>query len=273
MENSGKNKEKEKIPVIIDLEFTGLDNQFIRDNEIIQVKMMNIKNRRKVCRNFNSQKSLSAYNKLRHRVDRYIDEPYFSESEFEKMLNTINVSIDDAVFYGFGTSMDIKMLQKYNIYISIIDIREHFQKTEYAYRIATEGSGLEEVYLIVTGKYPDKKISHSDVSELLLIKKLYDKMLETPTSEYMEIVPHGFAAGMKIRDYVEKYRRQAEGYMYNNHDEFSRAIDHFLYEVYYKIDYDDDDDEFNENDSHWDCLDEEENDCLDEDDSVEFDPF
>lgn len=242
MEKSGKNKEKEKIPVIIDLEFTGLDNQFIYDNEIIQVKMMNLKNRRKICRNFNSKKSISAYGKLSHRVDRYIDEPYFSKSEFEKMLDTINISIDDAVFYGFGTSMDIKMLQKYNIYISIIDIREHFQKTEYAYRMATEGSGLEEVYLIVTGEYPDKKISHSDVSELLLIKKLYDKMLETPAEKYMKIVPHGFAAGMKIKDYVEKYRRQAEGYMYNNNDEFSIAIDHFLYEA---SRYDNDDYQFN----------------------------
>jgi hypothetical protein len=253
-----KGKEKEKIPVIIDLEFTGLDNQFIYDNEIIQVKIMNIKNRRKVCSNFNSHKPLSAYNKLTHRVDRYKNEPYFSKSEFEKILGSINVSIDDALFYGFGTSMDIKMLKKYNIYISIIDIREYFQKTEYAYRMATKGSGLEEVYLIVTEKYPDKKIRHSDVSELLIIKKLYDKMLETPSSEYVLIVPHGFAAGMKIKDYVEKYRRQAEGYMYNNTDEFSRAIDHFLYETYYKFDYDyDDGDDYqsNENDSCSDCLD------------------
>ncbi len=213
---------------IIDIEFTGLDRTFINDNEIIQVKMMNIKNRKKVCRNFNSKKPLSAHTQLEHRVTKYIDCPYFSDSEFNNMLNEIELEIGNTKFYGFGNSMDIKMLQKYNIYISIIDIREHFQKTEYAYRMATEGSSLEATYLIVTGKYPDKKISHSDVSELLLIEKLYYKMLKTPAKEYMAIVPHGHCAGMQICDYVVNYRRAADGYRYNNNDEFAKALDYYI---------------------------------------------
>lgn len=42
---------------LIDLEFTGLDNSIIDDNEIIQVKILNFNNKKSIIKNFNSKKN------------------------------------------------------------------------------------------------------------------------------------------------------------------------------------------------------------------------
>ena len=42
-----------------------------------------------------------------------------------------------ADFFGFGVEQDKKMLAKYGWHVAIEDIRTHFQKTEFAYRMAS----------------------------------------------------------------------------------------------------------------------------------------
>jgi len=216
---------------IIDLEFTGLDNSFITDNEIIQVKMINVTNKKSIIRNFNSKKQLSAYAQLEHNVLRYEDCPMFSVNEFTKMLSEINLSID-AEFWGFGIEQDVKMLAKYGCNISIKDIRTHYQKTKFAYRMATEGSGLESTYLIINGEYPPT-VNHADLSEMYLIEKLFEKMREYEADTYISVVPFGHCAGMSISDYIQKYRRQADGYRYNNSDAFAFALNNAINELEY----------------------------------------
>jgi hypothetical protein len=61
---------------LIDLEFTGLDNSIISDNEIIQVKILNVNNKKSIIKNFNSKKELSAYTQLEHKIVRYEDCPF-----------------------------------------------------------------------------------------------------------------------------------------------------------------------------------------------------
>ncbi len=222
---------------IIDLEFTGLDNSFINDNEIIQVKILNLKNNKKIIKNFNSLKELGAYAQLEHRTARYTGCPLFSKEEFDAMLTQIDLSIDSE-FWGFGVTQDLLMLSAYNINITINDIRTFYQCTEFAYRMATEGSGLEPTYLIVTGEYPPI-ISHSDFSEMVLIETLFHKMKEYDADNYMSIVPFGHCSGMSISDYVQEYRRQADGYRYNNSDTFAYSLDAAIGE----LEYDDDDDD------------------------------
>ena len=224
---------------LIDVEFTGLDNSVVSDNEIIQVKILNVHNKKSVIKNFNSKKTLSAYTQLEHKVARYNDCPFFSLDELVGMLNEIEISID-ADFFGFGVQMDEKMLAKYGWHVSIQDIRTHFQRTEFAYRMATEGSGLEPTYLIVTGEYPPKA-SHADFSEMILIEKLFEKMKEYDADTYMSVVPFGHCSGMSITDYVQNNRRQADGYRYNNSDEFSLSLSNAIDELEYANDFDDDD--------------------------------
>jgi len=242
--NSPQNPPLQQTAVIgcalIDLEFTGVDNSIITDNEIIQVKIINVNNKKSVIKNFNSKKELSAYTRLEHKIIRYEDCPIFSLDELVGMLTQINLSID-ADFWGFGVEQDIKMLAKYGWHISIKDIRAHFQKTKFAYRMATEGSGLEPTYLIVTGEYPPT-VSHADFSEMCLIEKLFEKMREYEADAYMSVVPFGHCSGMSISDYVQEYRRQSDGYRYNNSDAFASALDNVIEELeYVEDDFDDND--------------------------------
>lgn len=215
---------------IIDFEFTGLDNSFITDNEIIQVKICNFDRSdfggspKWILRNFNSKKNLSAHTQLEHQVLKYEAHPFFTLDEFVDMLSKVGLSID-ADFFGFGVEMDKKMLAKYDIELEIKDIRTHFQKSKFAYRMATEGSGLEETFLIVTGLYPPDT-SHADLTELMVVSELYKKMKDTEADEFISIVPFGHCAGMPISEYVIDYRRNADGYRYNNNDEFAKALTH-----------------------------------------------
>jgi len=106
--------------------------------------------------------------------------------------------------------------------------------------MATEGSGLEETYFIVTGEYPPTA-THADFSEMFLIERLFEKMKEYEADEYMSIVPFGHCSGMPITDYVQIYRRQADGYRYNNSDEFSLSLTNAIDELEYSSDFDYDD--------------------------------
>lgn len=225
---------------LIDLEFTGLDNSIIDDNEIIQVKILNFNNKKSIIKNFNSKKELSAYTQLEHRTVRYKDCPLFSLDELIVMLAHIDLSIDSD-FWGFGVEMDEKMLAKYGWHVSIKDIRTYFQRTEFSYRMATEGSGLEPTYLIVTGEYPPKA-SHADFSEMILIEKLFEKMKEYEADTYMSVVPFGHCSGMLISDYVQEYRRQSDGYRYNNSDAFASALSNAIEQLEYADDDFDDED-------------------------------
>lgn len=209
--------------IIIDFEFTGLDNDFVLDNEIIQAKAINSLNGKSFCKNYHSKKELCAYSFLSHKVKRYTGD-LFSLSDFMLQIESI---LDDKCkeikYFGFGVSQDLKMLAKYKVHISINDIREMLQRSKFDSKIATEGSGLESVYYIVTGKVAELN-SHDGVNEVHIIKELYDAACNEPLSEYINIMPHGFCSGMPISKYVSEYRRQSDGYRYNNNDILSKSL-------------------------------------------------
>lgn len=47
--------------MLIDFEFTGLDNSYVTDNEIIQAKVMNLQTGKVCCRNYRSEKRIGAH--------------------------------------------------------------------------------------------------------------------------------------------------------------------------------------------------------------------
>lgn len=207
--------------IIIDFEFTGLDNSFITDNEIVQFKAMNTETGQTISVNFSSDKNINAYGYLIHKTHKY-EGVKFSKTQFIATLSRIDADITDT-FYGFGTTQDKLMLKKYDIDIEIKDMREIFQLSEYDSKMAIEGSGLEVVYYIVTGKIPDST-SHNGVDELHLMKEIYDEIGNIKPKQYFEVMPHGHCAGMPLEDYVERYRRAADGYRFNNNDLLSRSL-------------------------------------------------
>ena len=211
--------------IIFDLEFTGLDNTYIRDNEVIQLKMKNLSNGNVLFKNYGSKKELSAHCQLEHNVSRY-DEVLFSKEEFLLALACIGAELTDE-FIGFGISKDIEMLCKYEISIvNKTEIRGLFQRSEHGFQIATEGSGLEEIYFIATGEVPI--LSHSDTSELYVIENLYYISKELNIAPFLMFMPYGHCAGMPLSTYVENYRRAADGYRFNNSDLLADSLDYWV---------------------------------------------
>lgn len=208
---------------IIDFEFTGLDNGFITDNEIVQAKVCNPDTLRSYCVNFSSTKKISAYGFLSHKTENYTGCDKFSKEKFELMLQDIQINSNDVIYYGFSTQQDALMLKKYGINIEIKDIREMLQLSSYEQRMATEGSGLEATYYIVTGKLPELE-SHSGLDELRIIRELYECAIKIEQRKHFTVMPFGFCAGMPISKYVLTYRRQADGYRYNNNDTLSESL-------------------------------------------------
>lgn len=235
----------EKIPILLDFEFTGLDNTFVTDNEIVQMKAMLLDGNSFLC-NFYSKKPLCAYSFRSHRVERYSLAATFSKEIFDRDIAALIGEGNIPEYHGFSTSQDIAMLKKYGIEIKIIDLREQLQKSEFETRISTEGSGLEDIYFIVTGFI--KEPSHNGIEELHLIKELYEKVQTLKINKFHAAVPYGHCAGMPILSYIARYRRAADGYRYNNSDSFSdsltNAIDIVEQEREYYSEEDDEEDFF-----------------------------
>lgn len=221
---------KKKQTVIIDFEFTGLDNSFTTDNEIIQMKAMNVVTGKAICHNYTSKKNISAYGQLAHQVKKYKGDK-FSIKRFHSDMERIGITLQTpVVFYGFGVQQDRLMLGKYGIRIPINDIREMLQLSKFEQRLATEGSGLESSYLIVTGSYPDLQ-NHDGIKELEIIIALYEKAIKLKKKKHLTIMPHGHCSGMPLKQYISNYRRAADGYRYNNSDILSDSMNKIIDEV------------------------------------------
>jgi len=202
--------------VIIDLEFTGLDNTYMKQHEIIQLKMMNCETELSVCENYGSTITLSAYSYLHHKVKRYAYERFGSDL-FLKALERIGVTMETARFWGWGVSQDLLMLKKYGLTPEIADLREQMQLTRFEKPMALGGSGLEPAYYLLTKKIPKLK-NHDGIEELNLIFEIYQQLKPYKKRKYLTVMPHGHCAGMPLNEYVADYRKAADGYRFNNND-------------------------------------------------------
>jgi hypothetical protein len=206
---------------LIDFEFTGLDSDFITTNEIIQAKLKHLGTGKSVVGNFASEQPLTAHVRLTHQVERYPGEKFSSEA-LASLLAEAGCNADTE-FWGWSVGEDKKMLRKYGIEMKIADIQERLRLTdEYEARMAVEGSGLEAVYFLATGAIVT--FDHASEQELEVIQKLYEVAQALKPREHLTVVPYGFARGMRISDYVVNYRRQADGYRFNNTDLLAASL-------------------------------------------------
>lgn len=231
--------------IIIDFEFTGLDNSFIRDNEIVQMKAFNHNTGQQVLVNFATDKPSGSGAFLKHKIKN--DELYqkFNKETFENTLIDIGVPKESIYdyriinFHGFSTSQDLLMLRKYNVQLNIIDIREKLKLSKHEEQLAIEGNSMECAYYIVTNKIPNIE-NHGDINELKLIVELFEFVRTAELKEYLTVMPHGHCSGMPLDDYVINHRRQADGYRFNNDDILSESLTKCI-EDNDEIDFDDDD--------------------------------
>jgi hypothetical protein len=228
--------------IVIDFEFTGLDNTFITDNEIIQVKAKNVETGKTVIRYCDSKKELSAYNFLSHKVKRYENELNFNELVFLATLEQVSgVDHKDVDLIGYGVSQDLLMLSKYGIILEIKDIREMMQRSKFELQMATEGSNLEVAFYLATGNIMPNDCHHT-IDEIKYIAELYEAVKDLELKEFLTVMPHGHCAGMHLQDYVSGYRRAVDGYRYNNHDLLSKSLDYWIEEIDGSFQDDEDDD-------------------------------
>ena len=227
--------------VIIDFEFTGLDNNFITDNEIIWMSFLDIETKEKNSFIFDSKKENWIWSFLVNEITREKQnwKEFFSKEFFEKIFWK---DFENIKFVWFWNKSDEKMLKKYWISISIIDIQDNLRKmVEYEEQLASNGSSLETCYFIVLWKRLKHK--HTSTFEVESMFKIFKKMFKNMVKEYLEYVPYWPFAGMLIEDFVLENRKMADGYRYNNSDSYAESLDHHIYLNEESDDDDDDDDD------------------------------
>ncbi len=209
--------------IIIDFEFTGLDNNFITDNEIVQMKGKCLDTGVSICAVFNSKIPSGAGAYLKHRIGK-VDNPLFSRNEFYSNIGTLLDVGEGCDLIGYSIKRDIAMLKKYEIAnYPNIDILDILCTSKYEEQLARQGRAMETAYYIVTGKLPNLK-DHGGIQEIELIEEMYLAVKDEPRNEFMKFVPYGPYAGMPINDFIMENRRMADGYRFNNEDLYSRSL-------------------------------------------------
>lgn len=234
--------------LIIDFEFTGIDNSVIKDNEIISMSVFNIDTKKKWNYIFNSVKENELGSKLVNWIENsdQIWKEKFSKKLFADIVREYCNSEewfnkeDKLILYGFWISTDIKMISKY------FDI-EQFYNFEYKdiqdllrisnskdirwenieYSMAINWCSLETTYYLVTWK---KLQNHKWTNEVEAIYNIYKKAWISWVKEetFYKYVPFGVYKWLLISEYVKKYKQNAEWYMKSNKDRLSESIKEFI---------------------------------------------
>lgn len=228
--------------IIIDFEFTGLDNQFIKDNEIVEVKMHSLNTGKNYHKIFDTKKKIDAGALVKTKINQIGATDLFDAYQFQLELSRLT-SFDTKFveLIGWGISQDILMLEKYGCKIDkklYFDVQSMLRLTSFEQRMAIEGSSLECCYYYLTGNIVD--IQHNGIYELKYINDLYQYVMSQKLNQLLNYVPWGAFAGMHISDYVLQERRKADGYRFNNNDLFSRSLDYAIESI--EMNHDDDDD-------------------------------
>lgn len=239
--------------ILIDLEFSGLDNTFIQDNEIVQLKLMAADTGDGIRIDFRATKPVSLYHRLHCGLEgEYPGEASFTAAAFETALERIGVTPEsERRYFGYGVSTDTAMLKKYDVKIEIVDLQERIRlNPEYEQQMAVGGSSMEAAYLLLTGNRPPLD-THFGLGELDLIREIYRKVMAfTDCNTLLSVMPYGHCAGMPLAEYVAEYRRAADGYRFNNSDLLAKSLTARI--PTRVISHDDDfDDDWGDDDDDW----------------------
>jgi hypothetical protein len=235
----------EKNKIILDLEFNGLP-KYNFEPEIVSLMLYNTSNCKYYIKNYKTNNAITAGANIcmNWAVDNSNAEKLFDKEEFEKGLEMIGATKDDE-FYGFSTSLDEQVLTVYDIFFkrnAYKDLVEMLRLTtsNIEKSMAYEGSSIECCYFYITGQRPE--FVHGSLEELLAIKEIFDFVNQYELREYYTVYPFGPNAGMPLDKYVIEYRRNADGYRYNNFDKLSDSLDHYIFENEYDDGFDIEDD-------------------------------
>lgn len=233
-----------KNKIIIDLEFNGLP-KYNFEPEIVSLMLFNTTNGKYYIKTYKTNNAITAGANIcmNWQVDNSNAEKFFDKEEFEKGLQMIEATKDDE-FYGFSTGTDEQILTSYGVFFkrnTYKDLSEMLRLTTTTIEklMAYEGSSIECCYFYITGQRPE--FVHGSLDELLAVKEIFDFVSQYELSEYYTIYPFGQYAGMPLNLYVIEYRRNADGYRYNNTDKLSDSLDHYIFENENEVPFEEDD--------------------------------
>lgn len=236
--------------IIIDLEFSGIDCQLYKKNEITQLKMLDIDTLKTVCIDFKTKRN---HKQTRHN---YLPKAnvVFTKNRFFKELKGFIKGETEIEFIFFGKKQDIYMLEKYDLELTqqsfkkllnihdlkVTDLQElagcvpKIEKDMILY-----GRSLEDVYFSIFGKEPN--VNHCDCSELQAMYEIYQHIKTKKISKRMKYYPFGYMKGEKLSEYCMWNRRAADGYRFNNEDLLSSSLTYWINKIDELDDYDYDD--------------------------------
>ena len=242
-----------KINCILDCEFTGLDNGYIDDNEIISISYLIFDDEKNIIekwyKNFSSKKENSVWSFLVNGLKKS-DLPenfFFNKEKFMEIFKNYDID-DDINFIFFAESMDKKMLAKYGIYFidNTEDVQENMRLCrKYEEKMAREGSSLECCYFYIFEK--KLEIKHNKTFE---VEKIFEMILEDEKimarsscdDSYFNFYPFGYWAWMPLYEFCEENRKNADWYRYNNNDILSCSLN-YCCDIIDGRRYDDEDEE------------------------------
>lgn len=208
--------------IIIDFEFTWLDNSFIKDNEIISMSYFDIDKKISKVFYFSTNKKNTVTSFLKNGIteEDQKDNPLFSKNFF---LNTIDIENSD--IYGFGTSSDKKMLAKYDINFEYKDdIQAMLRKTKYEETIAKEWRSFESCCYIVLNEIFNQV--HKWTYEVDKMYDLFQIATKLREERILKYVPYGGYAWMLIEDFVKENPERALSFAQEK--DFKEAINQYL---------------------------------------------
>ena len=231
-----------KRKVFIDFEYTGIDNELSRNNEVIAMYLLE-EWKPLIAKIYSSDKENTVGSFLVNGITKEMQEwqPKYNSKDILTALwvDTVYQLAKDFVFYWYGIKTDKEKafigLDLFFSDLEYIDVQELFHSNKKtAEQLIIHWDSLN----VVSKLYLDKVPSHTTWEEVIIIKELFelitsDEYKKEQTKFYI-YVPYGFAKWLKIEDFVEENRRTADGIRYNNDDLYSRTLDHYC-ELY---DYD-----------------------------------
>ncbi len=232
---------KHKKNLIIDFEFTGLDNKYFDKNEILAFSILDIDNPcKKDCFIFKTDTPNSIGSKLVNQItknDITVNQK-FSAKFFYDVIRDYCWDITDIWLFWFGISTDKSFMRKYDLYwqrwtrdwynfdyqdisdiVKLIDIKIDWLTIEE--QMLINGNRQEVVYKLLTWK--DLK-NHTWTHEVEAQYDMIQVMLWQNVRESLKYVPFGWFKWMSIIEYCWEEEKRAYGYAMNNTDIFAISL-------------------------------------------------
>lgn len=224
-----------KRKVFIDFEYTWIDNELSKNNEVIAMYILE-EWKPLISRIYSSNKENTVWSFLVNGITKEMQkwQPKYDPKDILKVLGVDSVKqlAKEFVFYWFWIKTDqekaFTWLDLFSSKLEYIDIQEIFHSNKKtAKQLIIHWDSLN----VVSKLFLDKVPSHTTWEEVIIMKELLDLITSDEYKKHQThlyiYVPYWFAKWMEIEDFVEENRRTADWIRFNNDNLYSRTLDYY----------------------------------------------